>query len=154
MKNLIIAFMIISFGTAGQKSSSGSAIHDTAPERIVYSVIISGFALSDSADGPESAISWNQVESEKFLHIHAFANLPDSVMTLQGKYRKLKGTDIGSPADDIPLEPGKRRPGGYFDFVITHYVLDRDTRYLVRAADDFSSKDIKCLVTDTFKTRK
>jgi len=132
--------------------SQSQAPAKQSEERITCSLDINGFALSDSADGPLSAISWNEVDRSKFLHIHVFANVPADVNTLVGKYRKLPATGTGNPTDDIDLGPGKRLPGGSFDFVVTHFVLDANTKYLVRVADSFSG-DIRCIATNTFKTK-
>jgi hypothetical protein len=132
--------------------SQSQAPATQSKERIIYTLDISGFALSESADGPQSAISWNEVDTSKFLHIHVFANVPANVNTLVGKYRKLPATGTGNPTDDIDLGAGKRMPGGYFDFVVTHFVLKPNTKYLVRVADSFSG-DIRCVATHTFKTK-
>jgi len=121
--------------------------------RIRYSIQVDGFAISDAADGAQSPRGWNEIDSTKFVHIHASGLLPDSVTTLQAKYRRLTGTGEGDPADDQPLT-AQRGPNGSFDFVIEHYVLKPDSAYLVRVSNDFASKDIKCVATNTFKTIK
>lgn len=121
--------------------------------RMRYSLSVSGFALSDSADGPESAISWNEVDVSKFLHVRVQASVPDSVTTLQGRYRKLDADGGGDAAADKDLGVGQRVPGGYFKFVLTHYILEVGTTYLIRVADTFTG-DTKCLATDTVETKR
>jgi hypothetical protein len=123
-------------------------------EPIRYSIQVSGFAISDSEDGEQSARAWDELDSEKFVHIHVGTLLPDSVTVLQARYRKLSGAGTGDPGNDISLPPAQRGPLGSFDFILTHYTLEPEATYLIRVADDFASKDIKCVATHSFKTLK
>jgi plastocyanin len=88
-----------------------------------YSLSITGFTLSDSADGPQSAISWNEVDVSKFLHVSVSANVPPGVNTLRGRYRKLTGDGTGNPSADKDLGVGKPASGGRFEFTLTHFIL-------------------------------
>jgi hypothetical protein len=120
---------------------------------IRYSLYISGFGLSDSADGPEGAINWDEVEVGKFLHVHVFANVPGGVTSLQGRFRKLTGGGTGDPGADRDLGPGRPRPGGYFRFTLTHYLLEPGTDYLIRVADSFTG-DTKAVATHSIRTKR
>ncbi len=150
MKTRILLIVLTALG--GTTTTSNS--YATEGEPIRYSGAISGFALSDSADGAESAIRWNEVDVGRFLHIHVLASVPSDVTVLQGKCRKLPKTGLGDPGSDFDLPAAKRISGQYFDFVITHYTLEKDAAYLVRVAEGFSSKDAKFVAAHSFRTKK
>jgi len=115
-----------------------------------YSLYISGFALGNSADGEQRAISWNEVDAGKFLHVHISTGVPAEVTKLQGRYAKLGPN--GHPSAEKDFNPGVKIRDGQFDFTLTHYTLDPGSDYLIRVADDFSKP--RCLATHSIRTRK
>ena len=118
-----------------------------------FSVYVGGFGLSDSVDGPQSAINYNEVVVGKFLHIHVQTNLPEEIITLQGKFRKVTDGNTGDPADDRDLGVGRKIRSGQFEFILTHYILEEDATYLIRVADMFSG-DTLCLGSSFIKTKR
>jgi hypothetical protein len=114
-----------------------------------YALYISGFALSDSADGEQSSIAWNEVDVGKFLRVHVSANVPADVTTLQGRYRESPGD--GSTTTEHDLGIGTVSAGGYFEFTLTHHVLNPQTTYLMRVADDFAAP--KCMASHSIQTK-
>lgn len=122
-------------------------LRDSGPIR--YSLYISGFALSDSADGEQRLISWNEVDAGRFLHVHVSTGIPANVTKLQGRYAKLSE---GHPSEEKDLGPGEKIRDGQFDFTLTHYLLDPASEYLIRVADDFSKP--QCLATHSIETRR
>lgn len=146
---LVLGLSFLCFAVAGLTSKTAAS----EEKRIRYSIQVDGYAISEAADGQQSYRGWDEIDSSKFVHIHASGLLPDSVTTLQAKYRKLSGAGEGDPKDDVNVT-ARRGPTGSFDFVIDHYALQPDSTYLVRVSNDFASKDIKCVATNTFKTIK
>jgi hypothetical protein len=74
-------------------------------------------------------------------------------MTLQGRYRKVVGGGTGDPAYDSNLGTGVRIRDGQYKFVLTHFLLDEDSTYLIRVADDFTN-DPKSLASRFIRTRR
>lgn len=126
----------------------GTQVHagDGGPLR--YSLSVSGFALSDSADGEQRAISWNEVDVGSFLHVHILASLPDEITKLQGRYAKLDSD--GNPSEEKDLGSGVKVRDGQFDFTLTHYILEPGSDYIIRVADDFIKP--RCLATHSIRT--
>jgi hypothetical protein len=140
---LIAALIVASF-------SAGIYAYAEEGSPIRYSLYISGFALGDSADGEQRAISWNEVDVGKFLHVHISTGIPSEVTKLQGRYAKLDSN--GHPSTEKDFGPGVKVRDGQFDFTLTHYTLDPGSNYLIRVADDFSKP--RCLATHSIRTRK
>ena len=149
MLTTIIATMLATFTTAQTNTPSARAA--SPPERVTYWCQVSGFAASDSADGETSPVSWDEIDASRFVHIYVFTIVPDSVMTLRGRYRELSGN--AKAGRDIDLGPGKRVSTQSFEFIVQHYTLKEQTRYLIRIADSFTG-ETNCLTTDTMKTKK
>ena len=137
-----------------RRVTQAPSVPTVAEDPIRYSGYISGFGLSDSADGPQSAISWNEVDAERFLYIHVLANVPASIRVLHGKCRELMSSGVDNAGGEFDLTPAKRVSGGYFEFIITHYTLRKDATYLVRVTDDFASKEAKFVAAHSFRTKK
>lgn len=117
-----------------------------------YSAGIGGFGLSDSADGPVSAINHDEVQIDKFLHIFIGANVPGGVTTLQAKFRKVTGSGTGNPQDDRDFGTAKKVRDGQFELVVMHFLLDASATWFIRVADDFVN-DTKCLASAFAITR-
>jgi WD40 repeat protein len=118
-----------------------------------YAISVSGFALSESADGPESYISWYEVDADRFLHLNVFSNVPDDITILEGKLREVTLDGNGSQVDEVDLPRAKKTPNSQnFEFVIEPHTLKKSTTYVVRVSDSFSSKDQKIIATHSFRT--
>jgi WD40 repeat protein len=119
---------------------------------IRYSIMVSGFSVSESADGPESNISWYEVDADRFVHIRVFSNVPESLKSLQGKLRALT-TDGTERAGEVDLPPAKKTPNSQsFEFVIAPHTLKKSATYVIRVSDSFSSKEPKIIATHGFQT--
>lgn len=144
------AFTILMAALVLASFTAGTHVYAEEGSLIRYSLHISGFALGDSADGEQRAISWNEVDAGKFLHVHVSADVPADLTQLQGRYAKLDSNGHLSVEND--LGPGVKVRDGQFDFTLTHYILDPGSTYLIRVADDFSKP--RCMATHSIGTKK
>jgi hypothetical protein len=118
-----------------------------------YAISVDGFALSDSADGPESHISWYEVDADRFLHINVFSNVPDKLRNLEGRLSKLSADGSADQSVEVELPRARRIPNlQYFEFLIEPHTLKKSTTYVIRVGDNFSSKDPKIIATHSFRT--
>jgi hypothetical protein len=148
MLTTVVAMMLAA--AAATQTNAPSARAASSPERVTYWCQVSGFALPDS-DGNTSPVSWDEIDVSRDVHIYVFTIVPDSLMTLHGRYRELSGN--AKAGSDIDLGRGKRVSNQSFEFVVQHYTLKEQTRYLIRIADSFTGER-NCLATDTLKTKK
>lgn len=134
-----------------QEPSHPSPIRPPPPKEgpLRYAIQVSGFALSESADGPESHISWYEVDADRFLHIYVFSNVPDDVRMLEGRLREL----TGSHHDEVDLPHAKKIPNRQnFELVIEPHTLKKSATYVIRVSDSFLSKEPKIIATHSFRT--
>jgi len=112
-----IIVMTLAAATAVQ-SNAQAARAGSSPERTTYWCQVSGFALADSADGETSSVAWDEIDVARFARIYVFTNVPESVLTLQRRYRALLGKS--NKGGDVDLGPGNRVSNQSVEFILQH----------------------------------